>query len=198
MNHPEAEDANGTLQKWKIKAGKAMFALKTTVEKDVLEHVRDAKIPHEAWSTFAELFSKTNDTRLQLLESELLSYCHKVKLLCQEIFELDPEAQIGETRFENLLAGQEALAKQMEGVSLKGKEEALYAYKGRWNSKQYTVSRTKKNENKAKSNQGERSTHVEGDSKNPDIKKKIEGKCYNCGMKGHVAKDCWSKKGLLQ
>ncbi|KAK3033273.1 hypothetical protein RJ639_034347 [Escallonia herrerae] len=38
----EAEDANGTLRKWKIKAGKAMFALKTTVEEDVLEHIRDA------------------------------------------------------------------------------------------------------------------------------------------------------------
>ena len=37
--------------------------------------------------------------------------------------------------FENLLAGQEALAKQMGGVSLKGEEEALYAHKGRWNSK---------------------------------------------------------------
>ncbi|CAL5324316.1 unnamed protein product [Camellia sinensis] len=216
-----------------------MFALKTTVEEDVLEHVRDAKIPHEAWSTFAELFSKKNDTRLQLLESELLSvaqrdltiaqYFHKVKLFCREISELDPEAQIGETRvkriiihglrlefrgfvaavqgwkkqpslveFENLLAGQEALAKQMEGVSLKGKEEALYAYKGRWNSKQCTVSKTKKNEDKAKSNQGERSTRVEGDSKNPDTKKKFEGKCYNCGKKGHMAKDCWSKKGLVE
>ncbi|GMP77490.1 hypothetical protein CsSME_00033756 [Camellia sinensis var. sinensis] len=71
MNQLEAEDANGTL-------------------------------------TFAELFSKKNDTRLQLLESELLSvaqrdltitqYFHKVKLLCREISELDPEAQIGETR----------------------------------------------------------------------------------------------------
>ncbi|KAL6334508.1 hypothetical protein AAG906_016061 [Vitis piasezkii] len=132
-----------------------------------------------------------NDTRLQLLESELLSvaqhglmiaqYFHKVKTLCQEISELDLEAPIGETRmkriiihgsrpkfrgfvvavqgwqnqpslveFENLLAGQEALAKQMGGVSLKGEEEALYAHKGRWNSKQHTVGRTKKNEDKAK------------------------------------------------
>ncbi|RVW91817.1 Retrovirus-related Pol polyprotein from transposon TNT 1-94 [Vitis vinifera] len=55
--------------------------------------------------------------------------------------------------FENLLAGQEALAKQMGGVSLKGEEEALYAHKG---------------------------------------------KCYNCGKKGHMAKDCWSKKGLVE
>ncbi|KAA8546714.1 hypothetical protein F0562_003149 [Nyssa sinensis] len=140
------------------------------IEEDVLEHVRDAKTSHEAWNTFAKLFSKKNDTRLQLLESELLSvvqrdltiaqYFHKVKSLCREISELDPEAPISETRmkriiihglrpkfkgfvaavqgwknqpslveFENLLVGQEALAKQMGGVSLKGEEEALYAHK---------------------------------------------------------------------
>ncbi|GMQ06891.1 hypothetical protein CsSME_00051311 [Camellia sinensis var. sinensis] len=162
------------------KGGQSSVCFETTVEEDVLEH-----------------------------------YFHKVKLLCREISELDPEAQIGETRvkriiihvqgwqnqpsrveFENLLAGQEALAKQMGGVSLKGEEEALYAYKGRWNAKQHTVGKTKKNEDKEKSNQGERSTRVEGDSKNPGTKKKFEGKCYNCGKKGHKAKDCWSKKGL--
>ena len=42
------EDTNGTLWKWKIKARKAMFALKTTVEEDVLENIRDAKTPKEA------------------------------------------------------------------------------------------------------------------------------------------------------
>jgi len=151
---PEAEDVHGTLRKWKIRTGKAMFVLKTTVEEDVLEHIRDAKTPKEAWDTFAKLFSKKNDTKLQLLENELLlvaqrdmtiaQYFHKVKSLCREISELDPEAPIGDTRmkriiiyglklefrsfvaaiqgwqtqpslveFENLLAGQEALAKQM-------------------------------------------------------------------------------------
>ncbi|PHT43340.1 hypothetical protein CQW23_17365 [Capsicum baccatum] len=117
MTQPEAEDAHGILQKWKIKAEKAMFALKTTTEKD---------------------------------------YFHKVKSLCREIFELDPEAPAGDTRikriiihnlkpefrsfvaviqewqiqllfveFKNLLAGQEALAKQMGRVSLKKKKEIV-------------------------------------------------------------------------
>ena len=172
VKQPEVEDASGTLRKWKIKAGKAMFALKTTVEKDLLEKIRDAQTPNEAWDTFAKLFSKKNDSKLQLLESELLSvtqgnmtiaqYFHKVQSLCREISELDPDARIGETRmkriiihglkpeyrsfvaavqgwqnqpslvdFENLLAGQEALAKQMGGVSLKNEEEALYANKGK-------------------------------------------------------------------
>ncbi|KAL0423116.1 UNVERIFIED_CONTAM: hypothetical protein Sradi_0846400 [Sesamum radiatum] len=67
VNPPEAEDANGMLRKWKIKAGKAMFVLKTTIEEDVLEHIREMNTPKEAWDTFAKLFSKKNDTKLQLL-----------------------------------------------------------------------------------------------------------------------------------
>jgi len=41
------EEPNGALRKWKIKAGKALFALKTTIEEDVLEHIRDAGTPKE-------------------------------------------------------------------------------------------------------------------------------------------------------
>ncbi|KAF9679044.1 hypothetical protein SADUNF_Sadunf07G0099100 [Salix dunnii] len=205
ITQPEAEDANGALRKWKIKAGKAMFALNTTIEEDVLEHIRDAKIPHEAWKTFADLFSKKNDTKLQLLESELLSiaqreltvaqFFHKVKTLYREISELDAEAPIGETRmkriiihglrpdfrsfvaavqgwqtqpslveFENLLAGQEALAKQMGEVPFK---------------------------DKAKINRGGRNS---SEARGYRIKRKFEGKCYNYGKKGHMAKDCWQKK----
>ncbi|KAJ4723417.1 Retrovirus-related Pol polyprotein from transposon TNT 1-94 [Melia azedarach] len=87
------------LKKWKVKAGKAMFAIKTTVEEDMLEHIRDADTPKKAWDTFAALFSKKNDTRMQLLENELLSiaqgektisqYFNKVKSICREISELD-------------------------------------------------------------------------------------------------------------
>ncbi|KAL0403111.1 UNVERIFIED_CONTAM: hypothetical protein Sradi_1951900 [Sesamum radiatum] len=109
---PEAEDANGMLRKWKIKAGKAMFILKTTIEEEVLEHIRETKTPKEAWDTFAKLFSKKNDTKLQLIESELLSvaaqrdltvaqYFHKVKF--REISELDPEAPIGEARMKRII-----------------------------------------------------------------------------------------------
>ena len=177
--------------------------MKKTVEDDVLEHIRDAKTPKEAWDTFAKLFSKKNDTRLQLLENELLSiaqrhmtiaqYFHKVKSLCREISELDPQAPIQETRmkriiihglrsdyrgfiaavqgwqnqpslveFENLLAGQEALAKQMGGVSLKSEEEALYANKGSGNSKQYGNSGFKKNQGNGKNHQGEGSSRAGG------------------------------------
>lgn len=62
-----------TLKKWKVKVGKFMFAIKTTIEKDMLEHIRDTKTSKEAWKTFTKIFSKRNDKRSQLLENELLS-----------------------------------------------------------------------------------------------------------------------------
>ena len=52
--------------------------------------------------------------------------------------------------FENLLAGQEAMAKQMGGASLKGEEEALYANKGKGYSKQHYKGNFKRNDNKKK------------------------------------------------
>ena len=48
------------MRKWHIKAGKAMFMLKTMIEEDLVEHIRDAETPNEAWETFAKLFSKKN------------------------------------------------------------------------------------------------------------------------------------------
>jgi hypothetical protein len=103
---PLREDQNGILKKWKVKAGKALFVLKTTVEEEVLEHIRDCTTPKEAWDTLVTLFSKKNDSKLQLLENELLSvsqrdliipqYFHKIKTLCGEIGELDPQSRIGE------------------------------------------------------------------------------------------------------
>ncbi|KAM0971568.1 hypothetical protein ACFX2I_019359 [Malus domestica] len=113
VTQPAAKDANGILREWKIKAGKTMFALKATIEEEMLEHIQDAKMPKEAWDTFVTLFSKKNDTRLQLLENELLSmaqrdmtiaqYFHKVKSICREISELDPTASIGETRMKRII-----------------------------------------------------------------------------------------------
>ncbi|KAA8536349.1 hypothetical protein F0562_028827 [Nyssa sinensis] len=207
VTKPEAEDANSILPKWKIKAGKALFALKTTIEEDVLEHIRDVVTPNEAWDVLATLFSKKNDTRLQLLESELLSvtqrdmtiaqYFHKVKSICREISELDPTAPIGETRMKRIII-HEAMAKQVEGISLKGEEEALYANKSRGNSKQHTVGRSKRNDDRAKSHQGEGSFRSGEASKNHGNSKRFEGKCHNCGKKGHMAKDCWSKKNLVE
>lgn len=37
-----------------------------------------------------------------------------------------------------------------------------------------------------------------GVSKNSGNDKKFEGKCYNCGKKGHMAKTYWLKKKLVE
>ncbi|KAL0352356.1 UNVERIFIED_CONTAM: hypothetical protein Scaly_1624300 [Sesamum calycinum] len=179
VNPPEAEDANGMLRKWKIKAGKAMFVLKTTIEEDVLEHIHETNTPKEAWDTFAKLFSKKNDTKLQLIESELLSVAQRDLIVAQYFHKVKSRS----------------LAKQMGGVSLKNDEEALYANKGRRNSK---ARGSKKSDDKARNHQSERNTRIVGGSKNHSNVKKFEGKCYNCGKKGHMERDCWSKRNVAE
>ena len=56
-----ANDINGALGKWQIKAGRAMYILKITVEEDILDHIQDVKYPKAAWETLEALFSKRND-----------------------------------------------------------------------------------------------------------------------------------------
>jgi hypothetical protein len=83
-----------------------MFVLKTTIEDDLVEHIRDMETPNEAWETLAKLFSKKNEARLQLLEKELEGisqgtmsinkYFTKVKNICHEISQLDPEEMASE------------------------------------------------------------------------------------------------------
>ncbi|GAV62915.1 UBN2_3 domain-containing protein [Cephalotus follicularis] len=104
-NTSEGQDA---LRKWKIKAGKAMFMLKETIQKEMLDHIRVAKMPKEAWDAFATLFAKTNVARLQMLENEIGSitqdnmtisqYFMKVKGICNDIGQLDDESKISDAR----------------------------------------------------------------------------------------------------
>ena len=55
------EDDDATL---KIKVDKALFAINTIIEDELLKHIRGVEIPKAAWDTFKALFSKKNDTRL--------------------------------------------------------------------------------------------------------------------------------------
>lgn len=188
---------------------------------------------------FVTLFSKKNDSRLQLLENELLSisqgdltiaqYFHKVKSICREIAELDPMSIIEKARmkriiihglrpeyrsfvltvqgwptqpslveFENLLAGQEAMARQMGGLTLKGEEEALYTSKSRGNFKSSTKGEHK-NADKGRNQQGTTQSWKPQKNDNKSSQgKKFEGNCYNCEKKGHMSKDCWSMKRFVE
>ncbi|CAK7330317.1 unnamed protein product [Dovyalis caffra] len=38
-------------RKWKIKCRKALFALRTSISKEFIDHVRDVKSPKEVWET---------------------------------------------------------------------------------------------------------------------------------------------------
>nr|KAJ0210601.1 hypothetical protein LSAT_V11C400160610 [Lactuca sativa] len=200
---PEAEDNNGVLRKWKIEAGKAMFIMKTTVKEDILEHIRDAVTPAEAWKTLQSVFSKKNDTKLQLLENELLST--RMKRII--IHGLKPEfrsfvtaiqgwsVQPSFVEFENLLAGQEALAKQMLNISVKAEDEALYVERSKGKYKANSNQGQKKNYDKHKWNERRNHDNEKGEKsvekqKSYRSNKKFPFKCYNYGKKGHMARNC--------
>ena len=54
-------------------ANKTIFVLKTTIKGEMLEHIWNDNTPKEARDTFMMSFSKKNNTKLQLMENELLS-----------------------------------------------------------------------------------------------------------------------------
>ncbi|KAF2320755.1 hypothetical protein GH714_030531 [Hevea brasiliensis] len=96
-----------------IKAGKAMVALKTSMEDDLLKHIKDVKSPKEIWDAYAALFTRRNDACLQLLENELLTtsqkemtiseYFTKIKSLYHEISKFYPESKISKTRMKRII-----------------------------------------------------------------------------------------------
>ena len=55
-----------------------MFAIKITIEEEMMEHNIDVTTPKKAWDSLALRFSKKNDIRLQLLENELMPISQKV------------------------------------------------------------------------------------------------------------------------
>ncbi|KAL0340334.1 UNVERIFIED_CONTAM: hypothetical protein Sradi_4550200 [Sesamum radiatum] len=81
-------------RKWKIKCGKALFALRTSISREFIDHVRDINSPKQVWDTLERLFSKKNTARLQFLENELA-------MIKQE--ELDPAEKISEARLRRFL-----------------------------------------------------------------------------------------------
>jgi hypothetical protein len=100
----------------------------------------------------------------------------------------------------------------MGGASTKGEEEALYVSKGSRNFKQYGNGGVKKYSDKIKShqgaggnramggwkNQGAEGNHSMRGWKNQSNNKKFEGKCYNCGKRGHTARVCNLQKKYME
>ena len=101
-------DMTEAQRKWKVKCGKMLFVLRTMVNKELIDHIRDLDTPKDVWETLEKLFSKKNVARLQLLENELAStvqgnltideYFLKIKKICAEISELDLSEKISEAR----------------------------------------------------------------------------------------------------
>lgn len=107
--NPEETPQNAEVRrKWKIKCGKALFALQTSISKEYIEHVRDAKTLKKMWGTLERLFTQKNTMRLQYSENELVAmtqgnssiseYFLKIKNLCAEISELDADKPINDAQ----------------------------------------------------------------------------------------------------
>lgn len=104
---------------------------------------------------FTKLVSKKNDTSLQLLRNKLLLIAQRKKTVawyfykriiihdliytCRDFVAAvwGRQNQPFIVEFENSLAGQRALTKQIVGVLLKSEEEEFYTNKSRCNSKQH-------------------------------------------------------------
>ncbi|KAK4385616.1 Retrovirus-related Pol polyprotein from transposon TNT 1-94 [Sesamum angolense] len=89
-------------RKWKIKCGTALFALRTSISREFIDHVRNVNSPKQVCDTLERLFSKKNTAREQFLENELA-------MIKQEGWEKLPSVE----ELESLLSNHEALAKQM-------------------------------------------------------------------------------------
>ncbi|KAH1105394.1 hypothetical protein J1N35_009162 [Gossypium stocksii] len=83
-NEVESLTEANDMEKWEVKAAKAMFSLTVTVEDEYLQqqHIRDTETLKEAWDTLATLFTKTNEAKLQALDNELMKLQNCLRKKC--------------------------------------------------------------------------------------------------------------------
>ncbi|KAL4347792.1 hypothetical protein GQ457_17G001580 [Hibiscus cannabinus] len=204
-------------RKWKIKCGKALFALRTSISKEFIDHVRDVDSPKEVWETLERIFSKKNTARLQLLENELAQstqggmsiseYFLRVKSICAEISELDTKEKISDARLRRFLirglkreyipfvTSIQGWAKQPsveELESLLSNQEALAKQMSKsldTESALYSKGKYhKKNTSTWNKNNENRSGAV--NTSNDGLQNKSSIKCYRCGKIGHIKRNC--------
>ncbi|KAJ1386601.1 Zinc finger, CCHC-type [Sesbania bispinosa] len=202
---PDTPEMAEARRKWKIKCGKALFMLRTVVNKELINHIRDLDTPKVVWEMLEKLFSEKNVARLQLLENELASivqgnssiaeYFLKIKNLCAEISDLDPGEKINESRCRRFIirglkneyspfimsiqgwANQPSLE---ELQNLLTNQEVLL--------QQSSVSSTQEAESVLlfKGKTSSQDNEAEG-AKRKTIK------CYRCGKLGHIRRNCRTK-----
>ena len=193
---PWKEHAISALRKWRIKADKTMFSLKTIIEKKMLKHMQGDKTPKETWGTFVTLFSKKNNTRFWFLDNELLSisqcnmkiaqYLHRVKSICQLITKLDPKFVIGKARMKRII---------IHGLwpeywsSIQVKDGATLNHPPRWIRKWWQRKKSPRNRTILKS-----SEEWQLKLSREDIWKYF----LQLRKEGHVSKDYWSTKSSLK
>nr|DAD33270.1 TPA_asm: hypothetical protein HUJ06_012121 [Nelumbo nucifera] len=90
-------------RKWKIKCGKALFALRTSTSKEYIEHVCDLKSPKQLWETLERLFTQRNTMRMIQGNLSILEYFLKIETLCSEISELDTEEPVSDAHLHHYL-----------------------------------------------------------------------------------------------